>query len=164
MWLDSSAGTGNRILANSIFANGGLAIDLDARGATANDAGDGDTGANNLQNYPVLTSVQELLTSYLMTGSLDSNPSTTYRLDFYHDACSPLGVPARGNMYEPVGFATVTTDVGGHASFSLPIAHTPNVVLRSVAATATDPSGNTSEIGECVAETPFDQIFKNGFE
>ena len=51
----------NRILNNSVYSNGGLGIDLvggieSATGATANDPGDADTGANQLQNKPFITS------------------------------------------------------------------------------------------------------------
>ena len=51
------SGTGNTILANSIFSNVGVGIDLTpVAGVTANDNCDTDTGPNNLQNFPVLTS------------------------------------------------------------------------------------------------------------
>jgi titin len=57
------SGLGNSILGNSIFGNfNRLGIDLSATNdgglnVTQNDPGDGDTGPNNLQNFPVLTSV-----------------------------------------------------------------------------------------------------------
>ena len=47
-------GTGHAIVGNSIFSNGELGINLGPSGVTVNDAGDGDAGENNLQNYPVL--------------------------------------------------------------------------------------------------------------
>ena len=51
-------------------------------GVTANDAGDGDSGANNLQNFPVLTSANSNTAGTTIVGSLNSNANTTYRIEF----------------------------------------------------------------------------------
>ena len=44
---------GNTIRGNSIYANGGLGIDLESDGVDPNDAGDTDTGPNGIQNFPL---------------------------------------------------------------------------------------------------------------
>ncbi len=63
IWVESTAGAGNRIDGNNVIHDnsGLLAIDLGAGsdpfglGPTANDSSDVDNGPNNLQNYPILT-------------------------------------------------------------------------------------------------------------
>src|SRR6266446_1848437 len=99
------AGTGNSILGNSIFSNTGgdpafnnpgLGINLfssgETGGVTPNDAGDADTGPNNLQNYPVLTTVSSSGGNTNITGTLNSVANTTYRIEFFaNDAIDPSG-------------------------------------------------------------------------
>ncbi|MGH7452484.1 MAG: LamG-like jellyroll fold domain-containing protein, partial [bacterium] len=85
------SGTGNAILSNAIFSNSGLGIDLSTDGVTRNDAGDGDTGANNLQNFPVLTSATRDDDDTIIKGTLNSAPNTTFRLEFFSNpACDPF--------------------------------------------------------------------------
>jgi parallel beta-helix repeat protein len=55
--INDDDSTGNRILGNSIFSNADLGIDLEHDGPTDNDPGD--TGANSLQNFPLLTSASD---------------------------------------------------------------------------------------------------------
>jgi hypothetical protein len=66
---------------NSIFSNGGLGIDLSPEGVTPNDSKDTDTGTNNLQNFPVLTSVMSSGNSTSIQGSLHSTPNATFQID-----------------------------------------------------------------------------------
>jgi Right handed beta helix region len=125
--------TGNQILRNTIIANLGLGIDLNGDGVTPNDASpDADTGPNNLQNYPVLTSAF----SPNIIGTLDSAPNTAYTLQFFENDTGNLEA-ARFLLQ-----TTVTTDANGHASFDITATITGDAW---VTATATDPAGNTSE-------------------
>jgi CSLREA domain-containing protein len=141
-----SSGTGNAILGNSIFSNGGLGIDLGpTAGVTPNDPADADTGANNLQNFPVLTSATGGGTS--IKGSLHSAPNTTFRLEFFANAaCDPSGF-GEGQTF--LGFLNAVTDGAHNAVFSVlfPVA-VP--VGHFITATATDPAGNTSEFSGCL--------------
>ena len=130
--------TGNSILRNSIFSNGGSGIDLRADGPTANDPGDADAGPNGLQNKPVLTSARNGSGKTTVKGSLNSTPNQTYKLQFFSN---PPGTDEGKKLIDSTNFST---DAGGNASFTF---NTPKSVPvgRSVTATATDPSGNTSE-------------------
>ena len=47
--INMVSGTDNRLSANRIFYNDLIGIDLSNNGVTPNDAGDGDTGANNFR-------------------------------------------------------------------------------------------------------------------
>jgi hypothetical protein len=138
--------TGNAIRGNSIYGNGGLAIDLGGDGVTANDALDADTGPNSRQNYPiVVSSLATAPSGTNVVGNLDSTPSTAYILDFY--ASPPCeGRPqdfTEGLLY--LGSDNVVTDGSGHASFDVDLAFTI-AAGQPVTVTATDPNGNTSEL------------------
>jgi len=142
----------NAILGNSIFANGGLGIDLGSDGVTPNDAGDGDWGPNGLQNFPILISVTSSGGSpggnTIIRGSLNSNPGTSFRIEFFaNDTCDPSGF---GEGQRLIGVGTVTTGPSGKESFRI----TFSGILDAgqfVTATATSPSSNnTSEFSPCV--------------
>jgi Ca2+-binding RTX toxin-like protein len=134
--LDS--GTGNRIQNNSIFGNAGLGIDLGNNGITANDPGDPDTGANNLQNFPVLTTATVGAGSVTVAGTFNSIPSNTFTLQFFANTAPGT----QGQTF--IGSATVTTDAAGNATFNqvFPVAVAPGQLIT---ATAIDAAGNTSE-------------------
>lgn len=149
VYVDS--GTGNLISRNSILANSGLGIDLAPDGVTPNDPGDGDAGANDLQNFPVLNAVIISGGSTVIRGTLDSTPGTTFRLDVYYSAIQDPTDYGEGASY--LGAYEVTTDAGGNAIFA---AGFPLVLPEAsyVTATATDPGNNTSEFGpNCVGPT-----------
>jgi hypothetical protein len=129
--------TGNGVLSNSIFANGGPGIDLGGDGPTANDAADADAGPNNLQNRPVLTSARTSATSTTVRGTLNSTPNSTLKVEFFSGPSGEQGKTFGGSR-------SVTTDANGVASF----AFSPSVrvgVGQRITATATDSYGNTSE-------------------
>jgi hypothetical protein len=142
--LAVNAGVGNTILSNSIFANKKLGIDLGANGVTENDSGDGDLGPNNLQNFPVVTSVAN--GSVDATGTLNSLPNRTMTLQFFsNDTCSATGV-SQGQTF--LGTIDVTTDNAGDVVFSATFDFEFETT-QYITMTATDADGNTSEFSRC---------------
>ncbi len=138
----AAAGLGIAIESNSIYANGGLGIDLGGDGPTLNDAGDNDAGDNNLQNYPVLTSVTNTGASVTINGSLNSKANSSYRLEFFDNAALDPSGFGQGARF--IGATNVMTNASGNADFTVafPVAVPLTHVVTS---TATDSQGNTSE-------------------
>jgi hypothetical protein len=157
-----SGGVGNSVLSNFIFSNGGtsatnLGIDLGASGVTNNDTDDTDTGANNLQNFPVITSAIRSNTTGLTTirGTLNSNPNQSFTIQCFVAVPDTSG---HGEGQIPVASdTTVTTDAGGDAdgpdSFSCvsPIPQAGQAMTATATNTAT---GDTSEFSLNVGVTP----------
>jgi trimeric autotransporter adhesin len=109
--ISGAGSTGNRILGNSIFSNGGLGIDLGGDGRTANDPGDADTGANNLQNYPVITSAKTGRQATTIKGTLDSpleGKNDTFTIQFFKN---PESTREEGKKF--IGERTGVTDTDG---------------------------------------------------
>ncbi|MDY0019312.1 MAG: right-handed parallel beta-helix repeat-containing protein, partial [Anaerolineae bacterium] len=139
------------VRANSIHSNAGLGIDLGSDlapdGVTPNDPGDMDTSVNRGQNYPLLTGVTVQDSQTIISGTLNSEPSKTYQVDFYRNAaCDPTGY-GEGQQY--LGSRAVTTDANGDAAFSVTLT-TQIPGLFYVTATATHPEGSTSEFSPCL--------------
>ncbi|HJZ80323.1 MAG TPA: Calx-beta domain-containing protein, partial [Pyrinomonadaceae bacterium] len=143
-----SSGTADSIRGNAIFSNGGLGIDVAPAGITANDQGDGDTGANNRQNFPVLTSLTPSANPTTINGTLNSAASTTFTIDFYTNTTCDLSGNGEGAQY--LASTTITTAADGNAAinFTLGSALPAGTIIT---ATATDPGGNTSEFSPCLS-------------
>ena len=151
MW-DTQA-VGNTIRGNAIHASTNRAINL-AGGSepsfwvTTNDTGDADTGPNNLQNHPVLSSVTLTGGVPTISGTLNSTANRGFVLDFYaNDAADDSGY-GEGQVW--IGSLDVTTDGSGNAGF----AFTPTLSAGGgvFSATATDKTtGDTSEFGNTVS-------------
>ena len=132
-------GTNNRILSNSIFSNGRLGIDLDGDGAaTPNDAGDADTGPNNLQNKPILSSAKNADGKTTVRSKLNSAPNRTFKVQFFSN---PSGTD-EGKKF--IGQKSITTDGSGNVTFAFSTAQKVGLG-RTITATATSPGGSTSE-------------------
>jgi uncharacterized repeat protein (TIGR01451 family) len=157
-----SGSVNNTIQRNAVFNNGTLGIDLEGGNqtnrVTANDPGDADTGINNLQNFPVITSATNAGNTTSIRGTLNSTPNTTFRVEFFANAACDTSGNGEGQTF--IGAVDATTDANGNAGggngFTLTAALPVN---QFVTATATDPAGNTSEFSACRAVTsPFPQV------
>ena len=147
------SGSGHAIRRNSIFSNGTtiqhLGIDLSGDGVTANDNCDLDPGSNNLQNFPVITSASSSGVSTTIVGTLNSTPGTTFTIEFYANASCDASGNGEGQTF--LGSTAVTTAASPDcsASFNVTFGSAPSG-QNVVTATATDPSGNTSEFSQCI--------------
>ncbi|MFO1327891.1 MAG: hypothetical protein U1F56_11080 [Rubrivivax sp.] len=140
----SPAATHTAIRGNSIYANGRIGIELAGRSTggtfvTPNDAGDGDAGQNNLQNFPVLLSAVSDGSTTHVTGSIDSlagNSSYPLWIDFYdNDLVDPSGY-GEGRTF--IGSLQVLRD----GDFEVTL---PQAAHGFLTATATDAAFDTSE-------------------
>ena len=128
------------ILSNLIYSNSDLGISLGDDGVTPNNSGP--DGPNLYQNYPDLGVAAAFPSSFVVVGTLNAAPSTTYTIQLYgNPAADPSGY---GQGQELLGTFPVTTDSSGSASLQLGLPSAP-VGVQFVSATATDPNGNTSE-------------------
>jgi hypothetical protein len=130
-----------RLSANSIHDNGVLGIDLADNGPTPDDTGDADTGPNQLQNFPVITTAFGSNGSLTIYGALNSTANTAFTLEFFANKTADASGFGEGQIF--LGQAKVTTNASGDVTFNVTFPLPANVA--AVSATAIDPNGNTSE-------------------
>jgi hypothetical protein len=144
-----NATTGNSIFSNSIDDNDQLGINLvlNFDDVTANDTGDGDTGSNNLQNFPELSSAQKTGDKTTIKGTLNSSAETTFTIQFFSSLEKDPSGHGEGKKF--LGQKSVPTDGSGNASFTTTAPVIP--AGQVVSATATNQStGDTSEFSVAI--------------
>ena len=159
--ITGNSSTGNTVWENSIHANDGHGIDLGDDGATANDAGDGDSGPNHLQNYPANITFASRDNVASMRFTLDVTANQVYIVDYY--SCDSSG---SGEGKEWLGFSPVIGSSTGNLVFSPSTFENsvgdftaPTATATHVTATATDiETGSTSEFAPCVARVALPEL------
>lgn len=147
--LVSSPATTVAIRRNSIRANGGLGIDLGGSGVVPNDAGDGDSGANNLQNFPALTSAAVAGAETTIVGNLNTEPNAAVRIEYFSNAACDASLFGEGDTL--LAAEDVVTDANGNALINTLLL---TAVPAGLAVTATATlAGATSGFSQCVIVT-----------
>ncbi len=159
--LQGSSAIRTRITQNSIFANE-TGIKLNLFAINFNDPDDGDTGENNLQNFPEFTGSAVPITggqvtiTYKVPSSL-TNSAYPIRVEFFKaDANS-----RQGRTY--LGFDTYTA---AEANTDKTFNFTPSVALNIgdiIVATAIDADGNTSEFSKDLLVFPLQGIHPDDY-
>ncbi len=123
MGINILGGFHNRISHNSIFSNDGMGIKLrEFYFPVPNDLGDDDSGPNDGQNYPVISSVVTTGVNSTITGTLNSLPNQPYHLEFFSNDTCPAGSYGQyGQGRNYLNAADVTTDANGDAAFTLQV-------------------------------------------
>jgi CSLREA domain-containing protein len=142
----------NEFAFNSIHSNLQLGIDLGGDGVTPNDAGDADSGPNDLQNFPVLTSAEQHEDIVSILGTLHSLPNTEFSIDIFSSpTCDPSGF-GEGLQIQTSGLNHQTTDANGDVSFQISISLVP--VGTFLTAVVTRREGDfdieSSEFSSCI--------------
>jgi len=145
--INVTTASGNRLSSNSIFANDGMGIDLGGDGVTVNDANDADTGANNLQNFPILTGATVSGNTINIAGLVNSSASTTFRLEFFAGQNCDKSGNGEGRTY--LGFVSATTDGSGQTNFNASLDY-DTAYGSHISATATHTNNDTSEFSPCI--------------
>ena len=148
--LEGGAGSGNLVLENLIYDNALLGIDIsftfEPDGPNNNDPGDGDGGANNRQNHPLITFVDPATGD--IDGFLNSTAQRDFRIElFANQACYPSGC-GEGVLFLDSTVTSTNPQGDGAFSFSIPGITNPSVTATDIL------TGDTSEFSNCFPAEP----------
>ena len=144
-------GTGSTIRPNSIHDNGGLGIDLAPNGVTPNDTLDPDTGANDRQNFPLITLAETDGTSTIVNGTINTLADAPVTISLYVSGSCDASGNGEGSTFLAEQF--LMTDAFGNGLFS--VSGLGGVSAgQKITATATEGvSNSTSEFSACATVT-----------
>jgi hypothetical protein len=129
--------TGVTVRKNAIYGNGELGIDLGNDGVSPNDAGDGDSGSNNLVNFPMGVTAEKIVTDTYISGIVDTPVPTSTLVDLYALASPDSSGFGEGQQWlaqvQPTAQGTFSLEWSGALPYPF------------LSATLTDQHGSTSE-------------------
>jgi subtilisin-like proprotein convertase family protein len=138
----------NRYYRNRIFDNGGLGIDLNVDGVTANDPLDADGGPNGRINFPELEYSEYVSGAINVIGDLNTTPNGFFDVQFFSSpACDSSG---HGEGADFLGEASFSTDAVGHAAFTVSFPMPPLSGFITAVMIDDDATYNASEFSNCV--------------
>lgn len=143
----------NAILGNWIDRNAGLGIDLTSDGVvTPNDAGDSDSGANDVLNFPTFVSASYAGGQVSLSYSLDV-PAGDYRVEFFTSGEADASGYGEGGYIAKA--MTVAHDGKGPKTYQTSVACSQTALITATT-TALDPGGgydSTSEFSLAIPTT-----------
>lgn len=171
--LLAAGGSGNRLSANLVHSNGDQQIDLLMPIGPNPIDYDGPSPvppvcpeANCDQNFPTLAGATGTRFEGRFTGNLAST-NGSYRIEFFAgNACDDgYGQAASylGSTNVTVSGSSLFPPMNGSGTFDVALASPSGLYGKAISATATDSSGNSSELSACIAYV-CDVIFRHGFE
>jgi CSLREA domain-containing protein len=136
---------------NRISDNGGLGIDLDGDGPTANDPGDIDVGR---QNWPRVTRVTRTATTTTIEGTASGMAGSTLRLQFFANTTGDPSGYGEGDRW--IGSHTVSLDGSGVAPFAvtLPVSLSSSEEVSAIAVGASVSEFSRAEVRLIATATP----------
>ena len=139
----------NPIEFNSIYNNGALGIDLADDGVTPNHPFNPFAGPNHFQNFPLIVgAVAGGSVTRIFVALANTIPFTTFTIQiFVNPAADPSGY---GQGQTLVASIPVTTNGLGNTPAPVMVLVSKNLATQFVSATATAPSGDTSEFAKSV--------------
>jgi hypothetical protein len=153
--VGDAATTGNAILSDSIFSNGGLGIDLGDDGVTANTPGGPHQGPNDLQNTPVIQDVRAGSVATFIDLTLNSTPNSTFTIQLFASTTPDASGFGQGKTL----LTTITVNTDGSGNIKGPsgsfigVQIPQNLAGLYLSATATDSANNTSEFSQAMQVT-----------
>ncbi len=129
----------NTISGNSIFNNNYLGIEIFPPSVNANDAGDADSGPNNLMNFPVIASSKynAATGNTIVRGTLDTQNPHGAVVEVFKAAPEPLLNHGEGKTY----LGSATPDAAG----AWAVMASGLAAGDTITSTATDENGSASE-------------------
>jgi parallel beta-helix repeat protein len=148
---------GNSLLSNCIHDNGGLGIDLGDNGVTPNTPKGPHMGPNDFQNFPMIGVAVANGSTTVIHLALNSIPGTTVILQVFANTAADSSGHGEGQTL--VGTTTLMTNGAGNGAVLVTVPQ--NLAGLYLSATATAPSGDTSEFSKdmIVAGSPAAQRF-----